>query len=177
MNIGAKLKDFRKKQGLTLQQLSEMTELSVGFLSNLERDVTSPSISNLQQICQALEIHITDLIEPVQDKKIVVKKEERREIFTTANLNVKYEMITGDNNKYNGICITTEPNAEYNNVNWGHLEDELGIIVKGSIEIDLEDRKYILNEGDTIFIKKNTPHRYRNIGDEECISYWISIKS
>ena len=60
MKLGEKIKAIRKKLGYTLQELSEKTELSIGFLSNIERDLNSTSISNLQQICKALNVNLME---------------------------------------------------------------------------------------------------------------------
>ena len=70
MNIGNRIKYLRKKRNLTLQQLTEITGLSTGYLSNLERNLTSPTLINLQQICEALSINITDLLNSLPQDKI-----------------------------------------------------------------------------------------------------------
>ena len=58
----------------------------------------------------------------------------------------------------------------------GHGYDEIGIVVKGELEIELDKTLYHLYEGDSIFIKQNTPHRYRNPGFNSSIVYWVSSK-
>ena len=55
-NVGARLRNIRKAKGLTLSELSKKTDMSVGFLSNLERDISSPTLDSLWHICEALEI-------------------------------------------------------------------------------------------------------------------------
>lgn len=81
MKLGEKIKAIRKKLGYTLQELSEKTELSIGFLSNIERDLNSPSISNLQQICQALNVNLMEILDNTLNLSPVTKKEEREEIL------------------------------------------------------------------------------------------------
>jgi transcriptional regulator with XRE-family HTH domain len=95
MELGEKIKYFRKRRGLTIKQLSTLTGLSSGFISNIERDLNSPSVSNLQQICQLLDINIVDLIEPSEKKEsVVIKKANRKEIFKNEDNNVKFESLT-----------------------------------------------------------------------------------
>ena len=68
MKLGEKIKTIRKNKDYTLKQLSEITGLSIGFLSNIERDLNSPSINNLQQICSALGINLMEIL----DEEILV---------------------------------------------------------------------------------------------------------
>ena len=63
-NIGQRIKEIRKSKSITIQKLSQFTDLSVGYLSNLERNQASPTLSNLQRICVALGISIRDLLRP-----------------------------------------------------------------------------------------------------------------
>ena len=63
-NIGQRIKEIRKSKSITIQKLSQFTDLSVGYLSNLERNQASPTLNNLQRICVALGISIRDLLRP-----------------------------------------------------------------------------------------------------------------
>lgn len=177
MDIGQRLRQVRKQLGLTLQKLSELTNLSVGYLSNVERGLTSPSVSNLQRICGALNINLVNLIQPAEENKIIVRVNERREMFYSQKSKIKYELITQGNKKINGICIVMEVGADYGKVSSSHASDELGIVVKGKMELKIGDDTYILSEGDTVYIKANEAHRYKNVGDTECVSYWVLIGS
>ena len=177
MQLGQRLNQLRKQSGLTLMKLSELTDLSVGFLSNIERDLTSPSISNLQKICGALHIDLVKLIQPAVDDKAVVRAGDRREMFYSQKSKIKYELITEGSKRINGICITMEKGADYGKISSGHASDELGIVVKGQMELTIGDNTYVLSEGDTAYIEANVVHSYKNIGDSECISYWVLIGS
>lgn len=175
MKLGARINKLRKQSGLTLQNVSELTDLSVGFLSNIERDLTSPSISNLQKICSALNVDLVKLIQPAEESKTVVRADERREMFYSETSKIKYELITEGNKKINGFCITMEEGADYGKVSQGHSSDELGIVIKGKMELTINGDKHVLSEGDSVYIEASAPHSYRNVGDSDCISYWVLI--
>ncbi len=81
MQLGEKIKYYRKKKDLTIKELSELTNLSIGFISNLERDLNSPSVSNLQQICEVLGINLMEILKSTEDKEYIVCKDSRNEIF------------------------------------------------------------------------------------------------
>jgi len=177
MNLGNKLKELRKQRNITIKELSSMTGLSIGFISNLERNQNSPSISNLQLICQALEINIVNILDPATEKStIVTRKNDRNKMFTKEISPINYELIVPAHSELNGICIIIEANSEFSKISWGHNTDEVGLITKGSMEIHLDENIFLLSEGDSIYIPKNTPHNYRNPSNEPSESYWFSIK-
>lgn len=171
MNLGTKIKVLRKSRGITLQQLSEATGLSIGYLSNLERDSTSPTISSLLKICEVFNVDLSSFLSPLPEEKIIVKKDERREIFYSDTSKVKFEAISEKTGMLKGYCITIKPGGNYGEISRGHLQDELSMVIQGTMMIDVCEEKYVLNEGDTIYIEANAPHQYQNIGDTDCIFY------
>ncbi|NFN88656.1 helix-turn-helix domain-containing protein [Clostridium sporogenes] len=176
MQLGEKIKYYRKKKGLTIKELSELTNLSIGFISNLERDLNSPSVSNLQQICEILGINLMEILKTTEDKEYTVLKENRDEIFSTDDKKIKFEMLTNGNKHLNAIAITIEGNTDCNDTSWGHNYDELGIVAKGTLEFQMNSQTYTLHEGDSIYVNKFTPHRYKNPCEEINVTYWISVK-
>lgn len=176
MNLGEKIKNIRKSKEYTLKDLSDMTGLSLGFLSNVERDLNSPSISNLQQICQALGINLMEILSEEQEEKPVTRTKEREEIFNNNKTSLKVERLLSGKESLNGIAITIDEKSAFHDLSWGHGYDEIGVVIKGELEIELDKTLYHLYEGDSIFIKENTPHRYRNPQDCQSVVYWFSSK-
>lgn len=161
----------------TLKELSDITGLSVGFLSNIERNLNSPSISNLQQICQALNVNLMEILDENASESPVTTKAQRQEIFSNPDSQVKIENIIVGKNSINGIVITIPKKTEqYSDMSWGHSYDEVGVVIEGELAIELDKEIYNLKEGDTIFIKSFTPHRYKNPIDKKSVVYWFSIR-
>ncbi|WP_297434788.1 XRE family transcriptional regulator [uncultured Cetobacterium sp.] len=177
MEISEKIKNLRKDKGLSIKELSEKTGLSVGFISNLERNINSPSIANLQLICKVLDISLIDLLKEDKESVMTLKSEERKLLFTSNKEGTKYYNLIPDNSEINGSYVVINPKCTSENIRWSHSHDEIGIVIKGELEINLSNRKiYKLKEGDSIYIKKNTPHKYRNPGNIPAITHWFSIK-
>lgn len=176
MKLGEKIKALRKNKDYTLKQLSEITGLSIGFLSNIERDLNSPSINNLQQICSALGINLMEILDEEVGANPITRAAEREEILKNSETNVKVESLLNRKASLNGIAITIEEESSFSDMSWGHGYDEIGIVAKGELEIELDKSLYHLYEGDSIFIKQNTPHRYRNPGLTPSLVYWVSSK-
>lgn len=177
MTIGERIKEKRKKRNYTLKNLADITNLSVGFLSNIERNLNSPSISNLQQICDALDVNLMEIIDNKKEVSPVTRFDQREEIFSNSNAYMKIENIMTGKSSLNGIVITIESQSEqYTDLSWGHSYDEAGVVIEGELEIELNSQIYTLKKGDSIFIKAFTPHRYRNPINKTSVVYWFSIK-
>ncbi len=176
MDINEKIKSLRKKRGLSIKELSEKTNLSMGFISNLERDINSPSIANLQTICQVLNINLVDLLKEEPSKASVLPIEERALIFKSDKEKTKYSQLSPEVSSINAFCATVESHSVSNGMTWKHNYDELGVIIEGELEMEVSgEGKYRLKKGDSIFIKRNTPHKYRNPSDQKSVAHWFSI--
>lgn len=174
MLIGQVIKKLRLAKGWTIRELSSRTGLSVGFLSNVERDINSPTISSLTKICTALETNLVSLFENgTSGEKIVIKKSERKVFVKSKQSKTIYEYLSPPNTNLKATCIRMESGGDYGETPHGHKGDELGIVLEGIMEVTVEDDVYILEEGDCIYIKAFIPHKYRNIGKTTCNSLWV----
>jgi transcriptional regulator with XRE-family HTH domain len=167
--IGEQIKQIRKEKGFTLKDLSAATGLSVSYLSMLERGLSSPTIANMQKVCQALNITLTDLLLNLDGNKVLVKKEDRRIIFED-HKDVLYEAITEGNRHIKSICMTVYDNLEHDSGQ--HIADEFGYCVKGSIMITVDGIKYHLHEGDALYIAAHSHHSFKKTSEEECVTIW-----
>lgn len=170
--IGSKLKMKRKGHNITLHELANRTGLSVSYLSNLERDATSPTMDNLQIICNALEVDMVALVKDSMQFNPVVRASERKPIFVESH-RAQYEMISDPNQNLRASIMTLTADYYGEEVCYGHEVDEIDIIAKGSFWFCLEDKEYILNEGDAIYIRANCPHRYKKVSQGECVLYCV----
>ncbi len=171
--IGNMIKLHRKKKGITLQGLSDRTGLSISYLSMLERGLNSPTVANLNSICEALDMTMSELILKLDAPQVLVRKDERRTIFS--NPGYLYEVAT--EGKHQMSCVVMTVSDSLVHTSNPHVADEVGFVVKGSLSLSMNNEEYILNEGDCIYIDANTDHSYHNLGDGECISVWVYASS
>lgn len=168
--IGALIKQIRKDRGITLQTLAESSGLSVSYLSMLERGLSSPTISNLQKICQALHMTFTDLLLGLDEDKVCVKQSERRLIFNN-HKGVVYEAISEGNRHMKSIYMRVSDSLEH--VSEKHVADEFGYVVSGSMTMTLEGVPYELGPGDSLYITANTAHSFVKTSRDDCVSIWV----
>lgn len=172
--IGETIKRYRRHNNLTLKELAQRTGLSVGYLSNVERDQTSPTFDNLCAICDALSISVEDLLRHRQTYNPCIKKKNRKPIYPK-DYRFQYEYITGTHLPMVGICMTLPADYRGEEISNGHDTDEYGIVVKGALIFEIEGETFLLQDGDAIYVKARTLHKWRNVGEGECISYWTRI--
>lgn len=175
MELGSKINKMRLKEGLTIREVAEATELSIGFISNLERDQTNPTLSNLESVCKALKITLLDLIkEASEDEKVVVTRCNEREETYVNKAGINHKELNKFH-KTDAICVTMNEKSDFGQGKWKHNKDELGIIIEGELEILVDGTLYNLKKGDSIFLSKNASHSSRNPINKKSISYWYFI--
>lgn len=174
IKIGEEIKRLRKKKGLNISDLAEKANLSAGMISQVERDMVSPSIVTLWKITQALDVSVGYFFDEDSDVNMnpVVRRDKRKKISVSSH-NALYELLSPDlNRKIEFLYITINPGDSSTDDLVTHEGEEGGIVIKGRLKILMEDREYILEEGDSIYFDSTIPHRYVNIGDEVCESIW-----
>ena len=172
-DVGARLRNIRKARGMTLTTLSQQTGLSVGHLSNLERDLTSPTLDNIQQICSVLDISLVELLRSNQYADEVVRKSEREVVFEQKG-QICYQSIRFNNALLDALVISVQPHCKYDQ-EWQHDYDEIGLVLKGSLTIQIDSSIYELHEGDSFYIRSGYQHNLSNYADDVCVSYWVKM--
>lgn len=168
--LGKRIKTIRKQRGMTLQDLADISGLSIAFISKVERGLTSPTFSALLEICKALEVDLVEVAQTSEDKRPVIKKNERIQMFPMADGRIIHEFGTQGSRKMKGLWMTLQPGAT--DISRGHPEEELGIIIRGMLGVTIGKDTYVLEEGDTLYIDAHVQHSLTNIGDCECLCFF-----
>lgn len=175
MIIGKKINAARLREGLTIRDLAEKTGLSIGFISNLERDQTSPTLSNLEIICPPLKINLLDLIAEAteSDRVVVTRREAREEIYRERDDEIHEEL--NEYHKVDAMVLTMRKASEFGEAKWKHHKDEVGVVIEGELEIRVDDEIINLKKGDSIYISRHVRHSHRNPKDEISVSHWFAV--
>lgn len=158
MDIGSKLKERRVGKGLTQEELADRAELSKGFISQLENDLTSPSIATLVDILQCLGTNLNEFFCDESDEQIVFKPEDYFE-KNDSELKNKIEWIipNAQKNMMEPIRLTLEPGGTTYPDN-PHEGEEFGYVLKGSISIHLGARIYKAKKGESFYFTPSSSH-------------------
>lgn len=170
--LGEQIRLHRKRFGYTLQQLSQKTHISVGYLSNIERDMASPTVELLDIICNTLRIDIVELLRASRSPSPLVKKAERRRIY--ADQDGVLENVAVQNDSYRCTCYTMAPGFHQSVT--VPASDQGGIlcyVLSGALELTMDGVTYQMEEGDSLYIRAHTAHSFRQIGDAVCSTLWF----
>lgn len=158
MKIGARIKELRVLKGLTQEELADRAELSKGFISQLERDLTSPSIATLVDILQCLGTNINEFFTDASDEQVVFKKTDYFE-KTDTELQNKIEWIipNAQKNMMEPILLTLKPEGSTYPDN-PHEGEEFGFILQGAVTIHIGSKTYRAKKGESFYFKPDKKH-------------------
>ena len=169
MKLGKGIRECRSAKGMTLKELAELTELSVSYLSQLERDSISPSLKSLAKISQALNVPIVSFFLKQNDPPGRVVRREKRIKITLPDTDLQYELLTPDvNRKVEFLLLRVEKGKGQDKL-ITHEGEEYVFIIRGKLEVKVGKERYVLRAGDSIYFDPSFPHTFNNMGEEEVI--------
>jgi len=177
LKLGTTIRDLRQKQELSLRDLSAISGCSISFLSQLERDLVSPTVANLKKIADALGVTVTSFFESENEsEETVVVRHNERVRFASKASKVVYESLKSPKTSsvLEPLYQILEKGAYSGDENNVHLGEEFVIVLSGKLEIILDEKSLVLNEGDSAVYNSNTPHRWRNANDGETELLWVN---
>ena len=158
MEIGNKIKGLRVAKGLTQEELAARAELSKGFISQLEHDLTSPSITTLADLLQCLGTDLKDFFDDGTEEQIVFHASDYFE-KNDEELHNKVEWIipNAQKNMMEPIRLTLEPGGSTYQDN-PHEGEEFGYVMSGSIVLHLGKKHYKAVKGESFYFTPKTSH-------------------
>jgi len=166
MDIGSKIRAIRNRKKITIAQMCDGTGLSKGFISNVENNNTSPSISTLQTIANFLKVPLPYLLLEKDEHMTVIRKNER-EFTTSKDSDLKVEHLGTRGGL--SIRLVEFPPGTSTGEKKAHEGEECHLVLKGKFLAEQGEDSYILEEGDTFSWCASVPHYVKNIGDDVSI--------
>lgn len=174
VNIGEKIKRLRIKNSLTQEELADRCELTKGFISQLERDLTSPSIATLVDILEGLGTNLKDFFDESMEEKIVFSKED---FFESENEDLQYVINwiipNAQKNTMEPILIDLMPGGRSKEI-FPHEGEEFGYVISGNINLHLGKEKLRVKKGESFYYKANSNHYISNTGKINARIIWVS---
>ena len=172
MDIGHKIKQLRVQNGLTLEDLASRSELTKGFLSQLERNLTSPSISTLEDILEALGSSLSDFFKEEKDEQTVFQKKDFF-IDERDECTINWIVPNTQKNDMEPILIEIPQGGRSFNVN-PHGGEEFGYVVDGSAILVIGDKRYSIKKGETFYMTGKDFHYILNEKKTAAKIIWVS---
>jgi len=178
MKIGARIKDLRTRQRVTLKELAKKADLTASFLSQLERNLVSPSVSSLEKIAEALGVQVGYFFEREEGKELIfVKKGIGKKVIGKEKKIVCESFASGLLNiKMQPQLFTLGNGAELSEELKYPQGEKFVIVFKGKVELLCDTEKLVLEEGDSIYCAYSKRiHKTKNIGTSKaqllCIAF------
>ncbi len=172
MNIGHKIKQLRIQKNLTQEELASRCELTKGFLSQLENDISSPSIATLEDILEALGSSLPEFFNEEKQVQTVFKKadffEDEKENYT-----ISWIVPNTQKNEMEPILLTLHEGGESFEMQ-PHSGEEFGYVLEGTIVLELGDRKQTVHKGETFYLTGKEFHKIINVNKKDARVIWVS---
>lgn len=166
-----KLRELRKKKGLTIEELARSSQVSASLISQIERGRVDPTLGTFWKLCQSLGVSIQNFFE-AKESQVVVTPPERK-IIQLPNSNVKYQLLSPNlQGDIEFLLVEIEPGDKIDTELITHEGEECGFLISGELHVHLGDTTYLLKEGDSICFKSTIPHRFENRGPVLSRSIW-----
>lgn len=172
MEIGKKIKRLRILCGLTQEELANRCELTKGYISQIENDLTSPILSTLQDILVALGTNFSDFFSEEKEEKVVFGADDYF-VKETDNQTMKWLVPNSQKNEMEPIMLTLQPHSE-TTIDMPHEGQEFGYVLEGKIILNLGGKDYACKKGETFYFNTDKNHFIKNNGNTIAKVIWIS---
>ncbi len=171
MKIGEKIRELRLQLSLTQEELADRCELTKGFISQVENDLTSPSIATLVDILDALGTSLKEFFDEEEEQKVVYKPSD----FIEKNSEeMDFLWLVPSAQKYRmEPCLVTLKAGQKTGEDIPHEGEEFGYVLQGSIRVILGKKKYVCKKGESFYFVADKVHCIES-GDKEAKFMWIS---
>ena len=168
-NVGARLSAVRKMNHLSQRELAKRAGVTNGTISLIEQNRVSPSVSSLRKVLKGIPISISDFFS--------LEEAPRQQVFFGANElleigdgRISYRQVRRDliGRTLQILHERYAPGSDTGRAMLRHQSEEGGVVIRGKLEVTIGDQRRVLGPGDAYYFDSRLPHRFRNIGEEEC---------
>lgn len=171
--IGTQLKALRTRHGLSLRDLAARSGVSATMLSQVEREVTEPSLSTLRRLAGVFGESVASLFDSSPPVVWVSRPGSRSTLAGPRGL-VRYERLTPGNGQLEVLRAVLPPDTATSEEPWAHPSTECAYVVAGTLTVQIGDATHEVLAGESITFDSTQPHLYRNSTDAP-VEYLVSV--
>lgn len=176
--VGEQIRDLRKAQKMTLTDLADAIGRSVGYVSQVERNISPVPIDRIREFAEALGVQISWFFKggatgPEDERDLVVRRSDRRKLTFTGS-GVAEELLSPNlSGGFEMIMTTYAPHSKTGDANYTRPCEEAAYVIEGRLEIWIGERHFILETGDSITFDGQEPHSSANPDDTPATVMWV----
>ena len=172
MELGTKIKRLRLQNNLTQEELADRCELTKGYISQLENELTSPSITTLEDILNALGTTFADFFKDEKEEKVVFTEAEFIEKVADTH-KIEWLVPNAQKNEMEPIRVTGEPHTTLEE-DVPHEGEEFGYVISGRVWLHIGQAAYCVKKGEVFYFTSDKPHRLENRTNEKAVVLWVA---
>jgi transcriptional regulator with XRE-family HTH domain len=163
MEIGCKIKELREYKGYSIREFAKLCELSPSLVSQVERDIASPSLSSLVKMAEVLGCPVGYFFGEQEAGQVIVRQGDRRKLVLPDHT-LTYELATPSESdgEVRMLIVTLEPGQYSSDRKISHQDKEICFVLEGEVKVEFEQISHLLTQGDTITFDSQDPHRFFN---------------
>jgi transcriptional regulator with XRE-family HTH domain len=175
--IGERIKTLRTGKGMTLAELGEKANLSTSYLSQIERDKTSPSLTTLETIAKSLNVGLRSLFETDDEGAFVLRARKETNTPTHRDPVVRQALMPQIGNPEIEVYrITFHPRSAPEQIEQ-FTGEEIIYVLDGELTISIGDERFVLTAGDSIHYDALLFHSWKNESSDFCTIIWGRARS
>ena len=172
-HIGNKIKDLRNRNGLTQQELADRTELTKGFISQLERGLVSPSVVTLLDLIECLGVTASEFFKEAEEEHIVYSEEGYFEKIDDAGNSIQWVVPAAQKYQMEPLLVVVQPKQSLEE-DKPHDGEEFGYLISGKLNLYFGEKVYHVKAGESFYYPAKKNHRIENPGNRPAKFIWVS---
>lgn len=182
--VGQRIRDLRRSRKLSLETIAARTDLSIGFLSQIERGLSSPSLRVLATIADVLGVGIAGLFGTKETagsgSDAIVTREQQRAELNLWRTGISKQLLSpsGSDGRLNLFLVHLEPGGSTGDELYTHDGEEAGLVLEGAMKLTVDAESWTLKQGDSFRFASRRPHRFGNPSDKvKAVVLWVNCVS
>lgn len=171
--IGQKIKDLRNRAGLTQQELADRSELTKGFISQLERGQVTPSVVTLLDLIECLGSTPAQFFKETEQEQVVFSEEGFFEKLDEKGNSIQWIVPTAQKNMMEPLLVEIQPHQTLAE-DTAHDGEEFGYVISGRLRLHLGNKIYDVKKGESFYYQAKCSHRIENPGSRGAQFIWVS---
>ena len=182
--VGQQIRDLRRSRKLSLETVAARTDLSIGFLSQIERGLSSPSLRVLATIADVLGVGIAGLFGGNEaagsSSDAIVTREQQRAELNLWRTGISKQLLSpsGSEGRLNLFLVHMQPGGSTGDELYTHDGEEAGLVLEGEMKLTVDAESWTLKQGDSFRFASRRPHRFSNpSGKARAVVLWVNCVS
>lgn len=179
--LADRLADLRRQHGLSLQQLAQRADLSIGTLSLVERGLSRPSLRTVRKLANAFGLPTAFFFEAAADsaeeEDAIVIRDGKGAVMTFGSTDLTAWMLSPQDLKgLQFMLVHLKPGAMSGRRNYVHSGLDLGYVLSGTLNLEVDERFFVLGAGDSFCFDSRRPHRFENCGQSDTVVIYLNTQ-